>query len=923
MVILLQSHYKSPPPPPPTSHFLYLIFLFLLLLLLVIFHRYNGRVLFGARVTTTFLTSVQMKKLKMGGFDNYKESRSDRHLQTASASHVQESTDNLKDVEGDRRQRVKGKKESKTVEGKGADDSGWQVLSSVGADGKESRRRTRGMDTQQQRHPDTNQQKYSSSSYTSSGSRHKDSRSSQVNIFKRLGSFKGAQLEGERDSKFYEGEAIVVEGRRWQDRPRKRMSSYEKPDIQSREKKKRRSSPHRRRGKSVSSPAAQEWSTGASKVFSENTCLPDAARCGSPLVILDELSSEKSPSPLSLISPLTATSHVKHASFSPSLSPPPSSPSQVGKNNCSSPIPSVPPSLLDIPLPSSPSESEMPISISSESEMPISTAMQSSSSPRPPLSSPITPCSPQSFSAIHTQQAVYPTPPPPPPPPPPPAPSSHVSTYPISHSLYSHSTSSLPTSPVLVPLSFPYDISQGGYQYQLYPQYAGYYPAQVYSSWPYTSPILTTNVASESSRSTRSRSGTPVMDEPPDVPSNVQVKGEQVDALQETETKETDCQIQETRIQVQVQVQTQESDAQTQETHVQTQEPDAQTQETHVQTQVADVLTQETHAQTKETTNAQTQKIHSPTQKTQDTTDTCFQPPGSCILTQTPSLTETIHSISQTKEPISQTQILSQTDEIHSQPQNLETDLQIQEAHVECQTPDTASQTPTQLQETLLPHTETEVATNTVGAIFHSVAVQTQEQDIQTAVGSKTYCHPILEGIQELPFQTTTDDGAHAAHTGVEESTRMQGGFVSGELDGSGGAGGAGAGGDMCDSGGGSGGHGEGIRGDGSGSGSGVVCDTSNSVLVATGGGSDEDCSGEQCSSIQENVVEYSPLQQEAMDVDETEAVAAKEEEELSTAELSPLSFKVLIDNLYYNFVYLLILCCLCLFCCAENSCRD
>ena len=356
-------------------------------------------------------------------------------------------------------------------------------------DGRECRRQSRELDTlssidegdvrrELEAHSETGHQQYLSSASNSWFLSHQNRRPQQ-NIFERLDK---PQPEREHSATYYAGEAVIVHDKRRPVRGRKRSLSRGVTSFHSKPKRRnsRPSSPRSDR-QSVHSPALS--SSSSERIFIESSRPSDSTMSESPLIIIDELSQ----TPPSL--PPPATSSVSSSPQPPySLSPPPSPPVFTQS----------PPSLLDIPFPTSPADSDRP-------------------EPTPPASQP-SPSSSQPSTTEVAKPILQPS----------------LPTYlSISPPL---SGSSLPTSPILVPIPISYPAGQG-YQYQFFPPIQGFFPTQVYS-WPYASHVSTTAAAvvaaSESSRLARSRSGTPVMDEPSE---------NQVSAPSEVKKEKVPCEV--------------------------------------------------------------------------------------------------------------------------------------------------------------------------------------------------------------------------------------------------------------------------------------------------------------------------------------------------------------------------------------------
>ena len=382
------------------------------------------------------------------------------------------------DVDG-RRGRGRARRSQGPSSTKELEDAGWQTGSSGG--GRETRRKLR--EREADRHlVEKHRQRISSSSSTSSighlgGHGREEGKISrqQASIFERLGPYYGAELVDQGGESVFINEGAMVMEERRRGRERKRLASHEELDGERRSKRMnlRSSSSSSRRGERnrhgsrqrspVTDPAVAISEVDIKEEEGDLWYDDPVAGTGlsqSPLIILDEL-----PLPASLPSD----------DPTPFPLPPPESPQ---------PLPPSPPSLLDIPLPSPP-DRDMP--------QPISPPP-----PRPPLLP-----TPQPSVTPQLHPAMPPTCVPQPPPLPSPV-------------------SPLPTSPVLMPISFPYVVSQS-YTYQLVPQYQGFFPTQLMQSWPYTSSALTAapvptsiGTASGADQFNRSRSGTPVMDEPPD-----------------------------------------------------------------------------------------------------------------------------------------------------------------------------------------------------------------------------------------------------------------------------------------------------------------------------------------------------------------------------------------------------------------------
>ena len=415
------------------------------------------------------------------------------------------------------------------------DDACWQTGSNRGGGGgggggKDSRRKLREREKERQL-GDKHRQRTSPCSSTSSASHlgvrvkeeGKASRQ-QTSIFERLGPCFGAELAERRGGDGVKG-GMVVEERGRHGRDRKRSSSQDEVERSKRMNLRSSSSASRREERRRLGSRQRSPSAGTPGVIGESLvkdseledtfdCMTDTNMSQSPLVILDEL-----PPPVSLPSSCHPTPPPDDVKF----------------------LPPPPPSLMDIPLPSPP-EKDVPQSASTPPPAMSLTpqphpAMTLTPPPHPTMS--LTPQPHPTMSLApqpHPTMSLAPQPHPtmslasqPHPTNPQPLPTMAPTTQPPSGiTLITQipppppPASSLPTSPVLVPISFPYVVSQG-YTYQLYPQYQGFYPTPVMQSWPYTSSLTTAPVPSGMAtacvdRFARSRSGTPVMDEPPDIP---------------------------------------------------------------------------------------------------------------------------------------------------------------------------------------------------------------------------------------------------------------------------------------------------------------------------------------------------------------------------------------------------------------------
>ena len=531
----------------------------------------------------------------------------------------------------------------------------------------------------------------------------------QQNIFERLDR---PQETREHSATYYAGEAVIVHDQRRPTRGKKRPAFSHQ--VGSFHKRRSTRSPARSDRGSVNCNSPALSSSSSERIFFDSRP-SDSTASESPLIIIDELSQ----TPPSLPPPGTSSiSSSPHPSCS--LSPPPSPPALTQS----------PPSLLDIPFPSSPpSESNKPAPTSQTTQPSISQASTATTASQPP--------------------------------PQPPMPTYLSISPPLS-------SPSLQASPILVPMPISYPAGQG-YQYQFFPPLQGFYPTvptQVYS-WPYASQVSTTAVVpSNPSRFDRSRSGTPVMDEPKDStlvnapaeetqteetpaqqtdgqnPSHVDKEITQVDSENEqsfnakmdvtenktsSHTQETETHAQETLTEAQgTESHAQETltEAQGTGTHAQETLTEAQGTETHVQEALTEAQGTETHAQ-EALTEAQGTETHA-----QET------------LTEAQGTETETHA----QETLTETQgTETHVQEALTEPQGTETHNQKTDADV--QVTDSHTQEPDVVMQLTEPHSKEDT-------VCQSSTDQTLEHDEQPAVETGAQSGDTLESHS----QTTTDD---------------------------------------------------------------------------------------------------------------------------------------------------------------------